>query len=46
MWWHPHSRQVYDGLLGALHLLYGHGPRLRSLVNLVRVFGRTFTSEK
>lgn len=43
MWWHPHSRTVYDGLLGALHLLYGGGPRLRGMVRLVRVFLRTFS---
>ncbi|MBP1692117.1 MAG: succinate-semialdehyde dehydrogenase [Bacteroidetes bacterium] len=46
MWWHPHSKQVYDGLLGALHVLYGHGPRLRGLWRLMRVFARTFYCEK
>ncbi len=46
MWWHPHSKEVYDGLLGALHLLYGQGSRLQGLAHLVRVFARTFTGEK
>jgi acyl-CoA reductase-like NAD-dependent aldehyde dehydrogenase len=43
MWWYPHSKKVYDGLLGALHLLYGGGPRLRGAVKLTAVFLRTFT---
>jgi acyl-CoA reductase-like NAD-dependent aldehyde dehydrogenase len=28
-WWYPHSREVYDGLLGLLHLLYGASLSLR-----------------
>ena len=44
MWWYPHSQVVYNGLLGALHLLYGGGPRLRGMVRLVGVFLRTFTT--
>jgi succinate-semialdehyde dehydrogenase/glutarate-semialdehyde dehydrogenase len=45
MWWYPHSRKVYDGLLGALHLLYGGGPRLRGALRLAGVFLRTFTTD-
>jgi acyl-CoA reductase-like NAD-dependent aldehyde dehydrogenase len=45
MWWHPHSKTVYDGLLGAMHVLYGPGSRLRGLLKLTRVFARTFTRE-
>jgi succinate-semialdehyde dehydrogenase/glutarate-semialdehyde dehydrogenase len=46
MWWYPHSRKVYNGLLGALHVLYGGGPRLLGAIRLAGVFLRTFTTER
>ena len=43
-WWHPHGPEVYKGVRGVIDLLYGHGAgqRLRGLVNLLKVFPRTF----
>jgi succinate-semialdehyde dehydrogenase/glutarate-semialdehyde dehydrogenase len=38
-WWYPHSREVYDGLLGLLHLLYGASLSLR--ITGGRAFGKT-----
>lgn len=29
MWWHPHNREVYEGLRGALHFLYHSSLPLR-----------------
>ena len=43
-WWHPHDRQVYQGLRGAIDFLYAKnlGRRLWGLRRLMRVFPRTF----
>ncbi|MFW6293342.1 MAG: aldehyde dehydrogenase family protein, partial [Spirochaetota bacterium] len=38
MWWHPYSRQVYEGVSGALLARYGSGP-LRRLRGLARALG-------
>ena len=42
MWWPPYSREVYDGLAGALVARYGSGPmrRLSGLLRAVRLFVR------
>ncbi len=42
MWWQPYSREVYDGLLGALRMGYGVGirRRLTGSVRLLRLFVR------
>lgn len=42
MWWQPYSREVYDGLVGALRMGYGVGiwRRLTGLVRLSRLFVR------
>ena len=40
MWWHPHSKRVYDGLIAALTLLFGKGLLRRSCaaLRMVRLF--------
>ncbi|HUX13328.1 MAG TPA: aldehyde dehydrogenase family protein, partial [Spirochaetia bacterium] len=40
MWWHPHSREVYDGLKSALTFLFGHGAfrRVAAGLRVVRLF--------
>jgi len=45
MWWYPHSRKVFDGLLGGLHVLYGKGlmKRISGVFKLVPVFLRSFS---
>ncbi|MHB8054271.1 MAG: aldehyde dehydrogenase family protein [Candidatus Aminicenantales bacterium] len=44
MWWYPHSRSIYDGLMGGLHFLYGKKwtVRFKGLRKLLPVFMRTF----
>jgi succinate-semialdehyde dehydrogenase/glutarate-semialdehyde dehydrogenase len=44
MWWHPHGRRVYEGLLGILDLLYATslGRRLRGLWRLLGLLPRMF----
>lgn len=43
-WWHPYSRELYEGLKGIIGLLYGQGParRLKGVFALMKVFPRTF----
>jgi len=43
-WWHPHGPDIYDGLRGALDLLYGKGAgrKLAGMSKLLKVFPRTF----
>ncbi len=42
MWWQPYSREVYDGLVGALRMGYGVGirRRLTGSMRLLRLFVR------
>ena len=44
IWWHPHGRQVYEGLLGILDLLYARslGRRLTGLWRILRLSPRMF----
>jgi acyl-CoA reductase-like NAD-dependent aldehyde dehydrogenase len=44
MWWYPHSKNIYEGLKGALEFLYSKKmeKRLTGSLRLVRVFLRTF----
>ncbi|MBU0516076.1 MAG: aldehyde dehydrogenase family protein [Proteobacteria bacterium] len=44
LWWHPYSKRVYQGLLGALQGFYGHGlgRRLGGLLRAARIMGRIF----
>lgn len=44
MWWYPHNRRVFDGLLGGLHVLYSKSltKRLAGVFKLVPVFLRSF----
>ncbi len=47
MWWHPHSKQVYNGLKGGMHFLYSKNIllRLNGAINLVKVFMRSFRKD-
>lgn len=44
MWWYPHDRSVYDGLKGALNLLYARSLQLKfeGAISLVKTFLRSF----
>jgi len=44
MWWHPHGRRVYEGLLGILDVLYAPslGRRWRGLWRLLGLVPRMF----
>ncbi len=46
MWWYPHDASIYQGLRGAMHLLYGSTwrARARGLRDLIRIFPRTFVT--
>ncbi len=45
MWWYPHGKGLYRGLLGALQFLYGRSlsHRLKGLWQLLRIVPRYFT---
>ena len=45
MWWYPHSKGLYRGLIGALELLYGKTipKRLKGLARLLTIVPRYFT---
>jgi acyl-CoA reductase-like NAD-dependent aldehyde dehydrogenase len=45
MWWYPHGKRLYRGLLGALELLYGKSipHRLKGLPKLLTIVPRYFT---
>jgi succinate-semialdehyde dehydrogenase/glutarate-semialdehyde dehydrogenase len=45
MWWYPHGKGLYRGLLGALELLYGKSfpQRLKGLARLLTIVPRYFT---
>ena len=47
MWWHPHNKQVYDGLKGGMLFLYSKNLALRfkGMINLVKVFLRSFRKD-
>lgn len=47
MWWHPFSRNIYEGLKGLTQLMYSKNPllKLKGMVWLLRVFPRTFKSD-
>jgi len=44
IWWHPHGRRVYEGLLGILNVLYATslGRRLRGFSRLLGLLPRIF----
>lgn len=44
MWWYPHDRSIYSGLLGGLHFLYGKklSLKMKGLRKLLPIFMRTF----
>lgn len=45
LWWHPFSKNLYDGLKGIPKFLYGNniGMRIKGLIGLVKIFPRVFT---
>jgi acyl-CoA reductase-like NAD-dependent aldehyde dehydrogenase len=47
MWWYPHGKGLYRGLLGALQFLYGRSlsHRLKGLWQLLRIVPRYFTTK-
>ncbi|MFA7229550.1 MAG: aldehyde dehydrogenase family protein, partial [Melioribacteraceae bacterium] len=47
LWWHPFSKELYDGLKGAMNMLYGKkiGFRVRGAVALLKVLPRIFRKE-
>ena len=46
IWWHPHGKKVYDGLMGALRFLYGRSTwrRARGLYHLLKIVPRYFST--
>lgn len=47
LWWHPYSKNVYDGLKGLLNLLYNSKPgvRIKGFIKLIRIVPRIFSKE-
>jgi acyl-CoA reductase-like NAD-dependent aldehyde dehydrogenase len=47
MWWHPHGKKLFLGLLGAVSFLYGKSifQRLRGLWHLLKIFPRYFSTK-
>lgn len=45
MWWHPYSKSIYDGLRGAINILYGKGlkDRVAGIGPLLKIVPRYFT---
>ena len=44
LWWHPYSKQLYDGLLGAVDFLYAKSfsKRLKRLFKVIKLLPRIF----
>jgi len=44
MWWYPHGKEVYEGLKGALNLLYAPNTalRLQGMIKTLKLFAKTF----
>lgn len=44
LWWHPYSKNLYDGLKGAINFLYNKkiSLRLRGMINLLKIVPRIF----
>lgn len=44
MWWHPHNKQVYNGLLGVVNFLYvkNLSKRVDGLISLSKLFMQSF----
>ncbi|NUN08466.1 MAG: aldehyde dehydrogenase family protein [Ignavibacteriaceae bacterium] len=47
MWWHPYSKEVYDGLRGAIEFLYSGNMSLKfnAMFRLVKTFLRSFRKD-
>ncbi len=47
LWWHPFNKKLYNGLKGALNLLYSRkiSIKLSSLVDLLKILPRIFIKE-
>lgn len=48
MWWHPHSKSVYDGILGIIKMMHAAKPveKVAGLGRLAKLFPRTFSADK
>lgn len=46
IWWHPHGKKIYDGLLGAIRFLYGKfiPQRAKGLYDLLKIVPRYFST--
>ncbi len=44
MWWHPYSKNIYEGMKGLLHMLYGNGAydRIAGAEKLLKIIPRMF----
>lgn len=48
IWWHPHGKQIYRGLSGAINCLYAESTavRLRGLIHLLQIVPRCFLTRR
>jgi succinate-semialdehyde dehydrogenase/glutarate-semialdehyde dehydrogenase len=46
IWWHPHGKKIYEGLLGAIRFLYSRsiGQRARGFYHLLKILPRYFST--
>jgi len=47
IWWHPHGKNIYEGLLGAMRFLYSRSiwQRARGFYHLLKILPRCFSTE-
>jgi succinate-semialdehyde dehydrogenase/glutarate-semialdehyde dehydrogenase len=45
IWWHPHGKKIYEGLLGAMRFLYDKSilQRVKGLYHLLKILPRYFS---
>ena len=46
IWWHPHGKKIYEGLLGAIRFLYGRSIRQKTkgFYHLLKILPRYFST--
>jgi len=46
IWWHPHGKKIYEGLVGAIRFLYSRsiGQRVRGFYHLLKILPRYFST--
>jgi succinate-semialdehyde dehydrogenase/glutarate-semialdehyde dehydrogenase len=46
IWWHPHGKKIYEGLLGAIRFLYGRSlrQRVKGFYHFLKVLPRYFST--